>query len=641
MSLYSRIMMKQNISFIMVLSLLYTICSAQQINFTIKVKGKLQPISPYIYGSNQVLTGDENYSAMRLGGNRLTGYNWENNASNAGSDYQQSSDSYLTSGLGAADQNKPGLVITDFHDKNQKMNAYSLVTLQLAGYVAKDKLGTVTEAQVAPSSRWSEVKFKKDQPFSKTPDLTDNYVYTDELVNFLVSQYGSASTNTGIKGYALDNEPALWPSTHPRIHPNKTTCQEIVQKGIDAAKAVKDIDKSAEIFGPVLFGFSAFTNFLSAPDWNTVKTGKSYSWFIDYYLDKMKEAEAANGKRLLDVLDIHWYPEAMGDHRITESNATTDADITARLQAPRTLWDPTYTEKSWITQSGGKAYLPLITKLKESIDKYYPGTKLGITEITYGGPAHVSGGIAMADVIGIFAKYGVYFANLWPLTGNAPYLAAAYKIYRNYDGNKSTFGDFYAESTTDDFVSSSVYSSVKSGTNELHIIAINKNIFGALQANFSITGDFNIQSGRVWSFDQNSANINEALPVLEIKNNVFNYSLPPLSVCHFVLKTDKTLTDVAEKVLPTKYNLKLDVYPNPFNPTCTIDYTLPVHADAKMEIISIEGKLIKSFNSLSPSGRLVWDSTNDKNEHVASGVYSVIIKNAEKIFTTKKIMLVK
>ena len=43
-------------------------------------------ISPYIYGSNQYLTDTENWATIRLGGNRMTGYNWENNASNAGND---------------------------------------------------------------------------------------------------------------------------------------------------------------------------------------------------------------------------------------------------------------------------------------------------------------------------------------------------------------------------------------------------------------------------------------------------------------------------------------------------------------------------------------------------------------------------
>ncbi len=54
-------------------------------------------ISPYIYGSNgQSDDRDENITARRAGGNRWSGYNWENNASNAGEDYINHSDDYLS-----------------------------------------------------------------------------------------------------------------------------------------------------------------------------------------------------------------------------------------------------------------------------------------------------------------------------------------------------------------------------------------------------------------------------------------------------------------------------------------------------------------------------------------------------------------
>ena len=354
---------------------------SQSIDFFISVEESLKTISPYIYGTNQFLTEEENWTTMRQGGNRLTGYNWENNASNAGTDYLNSSDNFLTWIAGIQDENEPGIVTTTFRDKSIELNAYSLITLQLAGYVARDKKGTVTLQQTAPSSRWRNIKFEKGTQFTPQPDTSDSFVYLDEYVNFLVNRFGMANTPTGIKGYALDNEPGLWISTHPRIHPIKARCLEMVQKAIDVSTAVKNVDPYLEIFGPVLYGFNAYYNFQDAVDWDSVKAGTNYQWFIDYYLDEMKQAEISSGKRLLDVLDIHWYPEAMGDNRITQTNANTTADKLARVQAPRTLWDDNYTENSWIGQWFG-AYLPLIPRLKSSIDEYYPGTKLAFTEFS-------------------------------------------------------------------------------------------------------------------------------------------------------------------------------------------------------------------------------------------------------------------
>ena len=64
--------------------------------FSINSAQNVKSISPYIYGSNSsVIT---NRTLDRSGGNRMTGYNWETNASNAGSDYYHHSDYYLTGG---------------------------------------------------------------------------------------------------------------------------------------------------------------------------------------------------------------------------------------------------------------------------------------------------------------------------------------------------------------------------------------------------------------------------------------------------------------------------------------------------------------------------------------------------------------
>ncbi|HEX2926457.1 MAG TPA: glycoside hydrolase family 44 protein, partial [Ruminiclostridium sp.] len=133
------------------------------INVSIDTTAERAAISPYIYGGNWEFNNAK-LTAKRFGGNRVTGFNWENGYSNAGSDWQQSSDTYLLSNNNIPKDkwNEPGVVVSDFQDKNLAAGEpYSLVTLQAAGYVAADANGTVTEDQVAPSDRWKEVKFKK------------------------------------------------------------------------------------------------------------------------------------------------------------------------------------------------------------------------------------------------------------------------------------------------------------------------------------------------------------------------------------------------------------------------------------------------------------------------------------------------
>lgn len=519
------------------------------VTYTIATEQDRTPISPFVYGSNSSMTTAENIPARRSGGNRLTGYNWENNYSNAGNDWNHSSDQYLVSGYPSAEKLIPGRVLTKFHESCSAAGQFSLITLQMAGFVSADKLGTVTEVEVAPSVRWKEVVFKKPTPFCNppvSPNTFDDFVYMDECVNFLVSQFGNASTPGGVKAYALDNEPALWSSTHPRIHPNKTSCQELIDRSVALSSAVKDVDPAAQIFGPVLYGFAAYNNFQDAADWSAVRAGHSYSWFIDYYLDEMKVASNSQGRRLLDVLDLHWYPEAqdIDGKRVTENQTVyTQTNAEARMQAPRTLWDPDYVEKSWIGQ-WFRSSLPLLPKITKSIKTYYPGTKLAMTEYSYGGQNHVSGGIAMADVLGIFGKYGLYFASYWG--GNDTYISAAYKIFRNYDGNKSTFGDTHILASMSDKVNSSIYGSMYTAdAAQIHLVVLNKNYTQPIRGAFNLTSPRFFSSARVWAFDANSAAITERTPVASILNNSFAYTIPPLTACHFVVRAEQPIGDLS------------------------------------------------------------------------------------------------
>ena len=482
--------------------LVFVVCGSKifgqtAVNFSIDLKAARTAISPYIYGINFDNTAVNNYTAFRLGGNRMTGYNWENNYSNAGSDYLQSSDTYLCNNASVCSQ--PGRVYTDFYNNAKSTNGYTLATLPMAGYVSADKNGTVGVNEAAPSTRWKEIKFAKGSAFSLTPDLSDPYVYIDESVNFLVKTYGTA-TKGGVRAYDLDNEPSLWSSTHPRIHPVKLTCKELVDRSTALAKAVKNVDPTAEIFGMVSYGFGENYDLQSATDWPSLKG--SYSWYPDYFLDNMKKNE--DGRRRLDVMDVHWYPEASGDHRITDDGATTAKDNDTRMQAPRTLWDPSYTENSWIGQYY-KSSLPFLSHLQKSITNYYPGTKLSFSEYFYGGSSNVSGGIAQADVLGIFGKYGIYSGFLWGTADQ--YISSGYQIYTNYDGKSHRFGSTGISATTDNVQGSSVYASIE-GTNEdsLHLMVINKSNL-SMPCNFAVNSAGVYKSAQLWGFNSASTSL--------------------------------------------------------------------------------------------------------------------------------------
>ena len=491
-------------------------------------------ISPYVYGANHVQGSTVKFTARRLGGNRLTGYNWENNFSNAGSDWQQSSDTYLCDDPSVCSE--PGATLTMFVDSAQADQAYPLVTLQMAGYVSADADGTVTQA--APSVRWKEVVDVKGSAFTTSPDTSDDYVYMDELVAFLVGRYGLASEG-GVPGYALDNEPALWSLTHALIHPDPVGAVELIDRSVSLASAIKSVDASAEVFGPVAYGYSAFVNLQGASDWNSVKG--SYQWYLQYYLAQMAEKSQAAGVRLLDVLDLHFYSEATGNGVRVQQGTTENEG--ARVQSTRSLWDSSYGystsdpeagENSWIVQYNDP--VQLLPRVQGYIRDLYPGTKLAITEYDFGAADHISGGIAEADALGIFGKYGVYLATRWGDPGT--FTDAAYRLYLDYDGQGSHFGDVSVSAETSDVAKLPVYASLNSrDPNTLHLVVINRDLTASQTAHVTLAGSSEYHSGHAWGFDSSGASLTDRGPVT-VSDNGFSLDLPALSAVHVVLATD-------------------------------------------------------------------------------------------------------
>jgi hypothetical protein len=519
--------------------------AAINVTYTINPGGTQTPISKYIYGTNW--NEDADYTINRLGGNRCTAYNWENNWSNAGSDWYFQNDTMFD----ASNPPVPGKGYTKTIDVTNSYGQASIVTLQLAGYVSAPISGQNLDLSPAPSQYFIPVQFAKGAPFLLSPNTSDNVVYMDEFVNFLVNRYGNASTTNGVKFYSLDNEVDIWHATHKEVHPARPGAQEVKDQGVACATAVKNVDPYAQILGPDLMGFSGFLSI--GDDWNSVKGSRP--WYISYYLDEMRIASNAAGKRLLDVLDVHWYPEAQdgAGHRILDGSIATPEMYNARMQAPRTLWDTSYVcpnnntypngEESWINQPYWAQYFPILTRFKADIQNYYPGTKISITEYAYGPDAHWSTGIATTDFLGICGKYGVYIANYW---GNHNYVDAAIKMYRNYDGDHSTFGDLNIPASMSNKVDSSIYGSVSSANPDfLHLIVLNKNQTDSIAGTFNVAGTTAYTIGRVWAFDNNSTNITERAAISSITNNTFTYTIPKTSVCHIVLRAQSEFTPPA------------------------------------------------------------------------------------------------
>lgn len=502
-------------------------------------------ISPYIYGVNSgVDLSTVSAKSFRLGGNRMTAYNWENNMSNAGSDWHNTADLYLITG--AADQFRRvpgGAALNASYEAANGNVPYTLLSLQMLGYVSSEKKGQLNEKAAAPSEYWKEVSNRKGSEFTLEPDKKDGYVYTDEYLNYLFENIGRSDSETGFKAYALDNEPALWHHTHSLIQGEQLKCSELIEKSVDLASLVKEMDSGAEVFGPSLFGYSAFDSFSGASDWQTLKAENGYRWFIDYYLDEMKKAGDESGTRLLDVLDIHYYTEAKGACGERSCNHYDNDDcVKARLDSVRSLYEEGYLEDSWIVDTGAE-FFPLLPNLQQSIDTYYPDTKIGFTEYNFGGGDHISGAVVQADMYGIFAEYSVYFATLWSFDQNE-YQLSAINMFTNYDGAGNGFGDTLVKTICEN-EDISVYSSVDSEDKSVvKIIAVNRSIHDEAPVSIAVSSEKEFADSEVYELYGNTAEIRIAGNIENISDNTLTYTLKPLSVTEFVLHTEENKLNI-------------------------------------------------------------------------------------------------
>ena len=84
------------------------------------------------------------------------------------------------------------------------------------------------------------------------------------------------------------------------------------------------------------------------------------------------------------------------------------------------------------------------------------------------------------------------------------------------------------------------------------------------------------------------------------------------------------ITDVAKNIdVPNAYSLSAN-YPNPFNPSTSISYALPVESEMQLYIYDVQGKLVKRLvNGIQTAGihTVTWVGLNNSGEPVQSGIF--------------------
>ena len=516
-------------------------------------------ISPLIYGvggtmnpgdlpdnvtSNQL--ADLNFTVNRSGGNEESRYNWQINAHNHAGDW------YFES-IADGTSTTPGATADAFVASSKNGGAQPMMTIPMIGWLPVLGAGRSTlwsysinkyGPQTATAPDWPDagngILLSTGRPITWNnyfdANFLTNSVFQKAFVQHLTNHWGS-STNGGVRFYSMDNEPSIWFQKHQDVHPTGPKMQEIWNDMLTYASVVKSNDPNALICGPEEWGWLGYfysgydQQWASSNNYPSVATYPDRSanggWdYIPWLLNKFNQysiTNTANTNRLLDYVTVHCYPQ--------ENNVFGDAvDRTTKLlrnRSTRQLWDTNYTDQSWIN-----SVIKLIPRMKNWVTNYYPGTKIGITEYNWGADADINGATAQADVLGILGREGVDLAARWgtPATNTPTYRAM--KMYRNYDGSKSTFGDVSIPMVMPNPDNLSAFCAVRTNDGAMTFMAINKDLRNATPIVLNIAG-FNARRAHRWQLS--STNAITLLGDIIITNGVLSDVVPAQSITLYVL----------------------------------------------------------------------------------------------------------
>ena len=514
------------------------------VTITVDANGNRHAISPNIYGvafGSTAQLQDLGAPLNRQGGNDMSCYNWLLNASNKGADW------YFESI--ADDSSTQGERGDTFISNSKAANADSMITLPMIGWVAKvgtnrGKLNSYSiakyGAQTGNDWQWDPAAGNgilastglqlttNDPNDAQTPSTS---TMQQNWVSHIVGKYGTAA-NGGVKYYMMDNEVSIWQGTHQDVHPVGAKMDEILADILDYGGKAKAIDPTALVCGPEEWGWSGYfysgydQQYGAAHNWNGVYPDRQAHSNMDYcpwLLQQLAANNTSTGKRTLDVFSLHCFPQG-GEFG---NDVSTNTEL-LRNKSTRQLWDPNYVDQSWIGTQ-----VDLIPRMKNWVNTYYPGTKIGITEYNWGAEPYINGATAQADIYGIFGREGLDLATRWTTPDASTPTYKAMKMYRNVDGAGNGFGDTSVSTTMPNSDNLAAFGAVRTKDNSLTVMLVNKVLSGNTPVSVKFSNFTGNGTAQVWQLT--SANAINRLTDVTYTSGAVNLTLPPQCVTLVVL----------------------------------------------------------------------------------------------------------
>lgn len=294
---------------------------AGQIQVTVDATADVKPISPYLYGRNNSFSStDPNWTLperdlVRLrdagvtffresGGNNSSKYNWRRKLSSHPDWYNN---------VYVNNWNQAAQALQKHFPAAQGMWAF-----QLLGYAAKTNAANFPDWDYNRSQWWEGVN--QNLAGGGVPNATGTKAKTEGNINLYLEIWTADSSvamldhwfgangiglkKEGIRYWNMDNEPEIWSGTHDDVMPVQLSPQEFMERYIELAKKARAKFPDIKLVGPVTANEWQWYNWGSKP---ITENGKTYPW-LEYFIKTIAEEQQKSGAKLLDMLDIHFYP---------------------------------------------------------------------------------------------------------------------------------------------------------------------------------------------------------------------------------------------------------------------------------------------------------------------------------------------
>jgi hypothetical protein len=611
-----------------------------QVTITIDLSMETHPVSPYLYGRNNSLSGspgsplseadwtrlkDSGIKFLReSGGNNSTKYNWRRKLTSHPDWYNNVYSTNWDFAAQSMQQRLPGV--------------QGMWSFQLIGKAAKTSSANFNDWGYNNSQWWNGVHQNlagggvvnaSGGATATANGNADLYLenWTADSTTLILDHWFNklGLQKNSLVYWNMDNEVEIWSGTHDDVMPVQESAEDFMQRYFAVAKKARQLFPEIKLAGPVPANEWQWYNWQNG----ITQDGKKYPW-LEYFIKRVAEEEQASGVRLLDVLDIHFYPGSNSPQEL--------------VQYHRVFFDKNYIfpEANGVKNVTGnwdnsqtKEYI--FERCNEWLEEYVGadhGVTFAVTETGIPWTNATTSAVWYAGMLGEFMRHPqmeIFSPWSWQVgMWEVLHLFARYNETQYVNGNSSD----------ETFVSA--YPTMNEAGDSISVVLVNRATtsktttinfpgFDLADETFQVLRLSSLTAAETFiSHTSNALQKSTTTP----SGNTLSLTLPSMSITTILTKGVKG--DPITGIDKEETSSIVKVYPNPTTHSRTITLEINKSGMASLELIDLTGQRLKQIFA----EKMISDSFSEKIElpEIAPGLYLLKI-NLDNTAYYKKIVV--